>query len=1486
MFDYPKKQGLYDPKFEHDACGIGAIANIKGVKSHDIIKNALNILIHLEHRGGAGAEDNTGDGAGILFQIPHEFFKAIDLGFELPSEGEYAVAMIFLSQNEEYREYGLKAFKEAMENNNLKILGERKVPYNTRGLGKTAIRSMPYILQIFVKKPEDVNVGIDFERKLYIARRNAEKIALERKLQDFYICSFSSRTIVYKGMLLSTQVENFYIDLMDTKVKASIALVHSRFSTNTFPSWNRAHPNRFLCHNGEINTIRGNVNSVKAREGLFKSEVFGDDLKKVLPVIAYESSDSAMFDNFIEFLYMNGRTLEEAIMLTIPEPWTKNAEMDKDRRAFYEFQSTMMEPWDGPASMIFTDGIKLGASLDRNGLRPSRYCITKDNNLIIYSETGALPIAEDMILEKARLEPGKLLLVDTKEGKVISNDEIKDFYAHKNPYKKWNSNLVKLSHFNTNFKYEFESKENLKKLQDLFGYTKDEIQNGITYMANNHEEKIVAMGVDTPLAALCKKSKLLYDFFKQNFAQVTNPPIDAIREEIVTSSRIYLGREGNLLHPDETCTKRVKLDSPILTNEEMHKVRSLNKHDFKVVTLSLNYNINNYDLKTAINELCLNAHEEAQNDAVVIILSDKGCTKDLVSIPALLACSAVHNYLNERNSRTHVSLILETAEAREIHHMACLIGYGVTAINPYLAFETINDLCGSAIKFDYDTASDNYVKALNKGIIKIMSKMGISTIQSYNGAQIFETLGLNDDFVNEYFPKTTNSVSGIGLEEIEEGLLERHYKVYNNESLVDPKEDSLMEKEIISLLQDSCKNGDYKKFREYCDLVDSKLVNIRDLMEFDTSNVISIDEVESVESIVKRFKTGAMSYGAISEEAHECLAMAMNKIGGRSNCGEGGEINDRYYNKSAEGYDRSSAIKQVASGRFGVTMEYLTNAKEIQIKCAQGAKPGEGGQLPAKKVFPSIARARHSTPGVTLISPPPHHDIYSIEDLAQLIYDLKNANREAEIGVKLVSEAGVGTVASGVVKAGANKVLISGFDGGTGAAPRTSVPNAGMPWEVGLSEAHQTLVLNNLRDRVKLETDGKLLTGRDVAIAALLGADEFGFATAPLLVCGCKMLRVCNLNTCPFGVATQKEELRKKFSGKVDDVVNFMYFIAEDLREYMAQMGFRTVSEMVGRVDKIKVNKELTKKYHINIDKLLYNPVTLNKTAVCYKEYKPLDLEKTLDERAFLPICKDAIENNKKTIIDVEINNVDRSLGTILSSEITKKHPEGLPHDTITINAYGNAGNSVGAFLTSGVTINITGDANDYLGKGLCGGKLIVKTAKNINFYPEENIIAGNVILYGATKGEVYLEGIVGERFCVRNSGAYAIALGCGQHGCEYMTGGRVIILGDVGPNFASGMSGGIAYVYGKYNLKNVNMSLVEEYPFDEEDKRFVYEMIKKFVKYTDSKIAKTILKNFNAEDFVKLMPRDYKNMTDLILKYKDSGSKDPEYDAFLEATK
>ena len=1480
--------GLYNSRYEHDACGIGAIAQIKGIKTHKTIKDALNILIHLEHRGGTGAEDNSGDGAGILFQIPDKFFRTEKLDFDLPKLGSYGVGQLFLSKNEDIRSKEIALIDEAFKNEGLEVLGYRRVPVDTYGIGKTALRAMPYIMQIFVKKPNDIEEGLPFERKLYVVRRVVETLAIKNK-QNIYFCSLSSRTIVYKGMLVSTQVSDFYLDLKDTNVETSIALVHSRFSTNTFPSWERAHPNRYLCHNGEINTIRGNVNNVRSREGLFESEIFNDDLKKIIPLIPKESSDSAMFDNFLEFLYLNGRTLEESIMMMIPEPWEKNNRMNENLKAFYEFHSTFLEPWDGPAAILFTDGIKLGASLDRNGLRPSRYYVTKDDYLILFSETGSLPIEENNILEKKRLEPGKILLVDTNVGKIISNDEIKMNYSKKYPYKDWNESII---HIDNLKEHKEKNNDDIHFIQHELNYTYDELMEGVIPLANNDQEKVVSMGNDLPLAVLMEHEFNLYQFFKQRFAQVTNPPIDSIREDIVMSTLIYLGREGNLLNPTKINANRIRVDNPILSESEFNKIKYIDKsYQIKVDTVSFVYDYEKEKMSDALDRIFVECEKKIDDGASIIILTDRG--QKGIKIPSLLVSSGLHQYLTKVSKRTHVSIVLEAAEPREVHHFAALIGFGVNAVYPYLVYETIDEYSKRGyITVDSKKAIDNYRHATLKSITKIISKMGISTIQSYNGAQIFECIGLSDDIIDKYFTNTPNSVGGISIDLVEENSIKLYKKAQNRtDDTLDSmglhgyrknKHDHIYDPVAIFTLQAACRSGDYNQYKEFTSLLSKKRINIRDTLDLDFSHSISIDEVESVDEIVKRFKTGAMSYGSISKEAHECMAIAMNILGGKSNTGEGGEERSRYY--STDGINRCSKIKQVASGRFGVTIEYLTNAIEIQIKMAQGAKPGEGGQLPGQKVFPWIAKARHSTPGVSLISPPPHHDIYSIEDLAQLIYDLKNANREARISVKLVSESGVGTIAAGVVKAGANTILISGYDGGTGASPRTSISNAGIPWEIGLSETHQTLVLNGLRDRIRLETDGKLLTGKDLAVAILLGAEEFGFATGPLIAMGCIMMRVCNMNTCPVGVATQDEKLRKNFKGKPEYVINFMRFIASELREYMAKLGFRTIDEMVGHTELLSLKEEY--KNRLDVSKLLFNAKVVNRNDNIFKEYKKINLDNTLDCRMLLPLCEESIKFGHVKKMNIEISNVNRSLGTILSNEITKIYKnEGLKEDTIIINANGNAGNSFGAFLTKGVTLNVTGDANDYLGKGLCGGKIIVKSSEKATFAPEKNIICGNVALYGATSGEVYLDGICGERFSIRNSGAKVVALGCGLHGCEYMTGGVVVLLGKIGRNFAAGMSGGVAYIYGPMNKKNINTELVSILDIDDKDTKIIKDLLSNHIKYTNSEYVSNLLYNFDSKDYFKVLPNDYAKILSYMEEANNLGEKDPELYAFNKFT-
>lgn len=1494
-----KDIGLYRSSFEHDACGIGAIVNIDGIKTHNSIEDALNILINLEHRGGTGADGKTGDGSGILFQIPHRFFKeeAQKLGVILPSEGDYAVGMFFLPVDSTEQKACVNIFEKLCYEENLKILAWRSVPVNKSVLGEYAISSMPCFKQVIIEKPSDINNYRDFERKLYIIRRRFEK---ELVTENAYISSLSSKTIVYKGLLLASQLKNFYIDLSNAKVQSAITMVHSRYSTNTVPSWKRAHPNRYIIHNGEINTLRGNINSLLAREGNLYKEDIGTDLKKALPIINSEGSDSAILDNTLEFLIMNGKSIEEAIMMLVPEPWEKNNFISKEEKAFFEYNATLMEPWDGPAAIVFSDGNVMGATLDRNGLRPARYYITKDNNLVLSSEVGALDIRNEDIVSKGRLTPGKILLVDTLNKKILSNEEVKKQYYSKKPYLNWiNNNIIPLENIKVNLINNNDFFNiNRDKLLQIYNYTYEDLKNTILPMCEKGEEPLSSMGVDTPLAVLSTEPQPLFNYFKQLFAQVTNPPIDAIREEIITSTTIYLGSSENLLGELEENKPKIKLSTPILTNEDLNKIRKFDNPDFRVKTINASYGKKDdeYDLDLALDLLCKESEKSILEGYNIIILSDKNVNNKIIPIPSLLALSAVHHYLIKKGLRSKVDLIVESGEPREVHHFATLIGFGASAINPYLVYESILKLQEDKLLIeDYNVAVKKYNKAILKGLIKIMSKMGISTIQSYKGAQIFEAVGINEHVINKYFTNTVSRIEGISLKEIQDEILRKHRNAYKksnsnfkftfNSSGRDKfradKEEHLYNPLTIYKLQQATRNGDYNTFKEYSQLIDSEdsFITLRSLLDFKyLSDPIPIDEVESVESIVKRFKTGAMSYGSISKEAHEALAIAMNKIGGKSNTGEGGEDRDRFI-VDENGDSRRSAIKQIASGRFGVTSEYLVNASEIQIKMAQGAKPGEGGQLPAKKVYPWIAKTRGATTAVGLISPPPHHDIYSIEDLAQLIYDLKQSNDEADISVKLVAEAGVGTVATGVAKAGANVILISGHDGGTGASPKTSIQNAGLPWELGIAEAHQTLILNNLRDRVRLEVDGKLMTGRDVAIAALLGAEEFGFATAPLVSLGCVMMRVCNLDTCPVGIATQNKELRKRFKGKPEYVINFMYFIAEELREYMSKLGFRTIDEMVGRFDRLKEkeSKKGFKRSKVNLSSLLINDerffTSQNKFNKNYKEVKA----RTLDRSLLIPIVEKSFNGNNSINIDVDINNTDRTLGTLLGCNITRKYGYNtLKDDSILLNCTGSGGQSIGAFMPKGITIKVNGDCNDYLGKGLSGGKIIVKNPEDCNINPEENIIIGNVALYGATSGKVFINGVAGERFAVRNSGATAVVEGVGDHGLEYMTSGTVVLLGKCGLNFAAGMSGGIAYVYDNDDTFNskLNRELVNIETLEIDDEETIKFLIKEHVESTDSKRGTEILNNWNEEikNFKKIVPNDYKKIITLIDKKKAEG--------------
>ncbi|MCI8670102.1 MAG: glutamate synthase large subunit [Lachnospiraceae bacterium] len=1494
LFVRAAEQGMYSPRFEHDNCGIGAVVNIKGKKTHETVENALKIVENLEHRAGKDAEGKTGDGVGILLQISHKFFKKAvrSLGIFLGSEREYGIGMFFFPQDELKRNQAKKMFEIIVEKEGLEFLGWREVPTVPEVLGAKAVECMPCIMQGFVKKPENVKKGLDFDRKLYVARR-----VFEQSNDNTYVVSLSSRTIVYKGMFLVGQLRLFFQDLQDADYESAIAMVHSRFSTNTNPSWQRAHPNRLMVHNGEINTIRGNADNMLAREETMASEYLKGEMHKVMPVVNQEGSDSAMLDNTLEFLVMSGMELPLAVMITIPEPWDNNYTISQARRDFYQYYATMMEPWDGPASILFSDGDIMGAVLDRNGLRPSRYYITNDDTLVLSSEVGVLDMDPTEIVAKERLRPGKMLLVDTVKGRLIDDDELKERYASRQPYGEWlDSNLVKLKDLKIpNKKVEEYSTEDRKRLQKAFGYTFEELKTSILPMAKNGSEPISAMGSDKPLAVLSNEAQPLFNYFKQLFAQVTNPPIDAIREEIVTSTTVYIGEDGNILEERPENCQVLKVSNPILTSTDMLKIKNMNVPGFRVEVIPILY-YKNTSLEKAIEHLFVEADRAHRDGANILILSDRGVDENHVAIPSLLAVSALHQHLVLTKKRTSLAIILESGEPREVHHFATLLGYGACAINPYLAQESIKQLIDlDMLDKDYYAAVNDYNDAILHGIVKIASKMGISTIQSYQGSQIFEALGISEEVINKYFTNTVSRIGGITLKDIEIRVDSLHSKAFDPLGLgVDltldsngshkfrsGKEEHLYNPQTIHLLQQSTWTGNYDLFKQYTHHIDEEMnaVHIRGLIDFKyPAQGIPLEEVESVDSIVRRFKTGAMSYGSISQEAHETMAIAMNMIHGKSNSGEGGESLERL-ETGKDGLNRCSAIKQVASGRFGVTSKYLVSAKEIQIKMAQGAKPGEGGHLPGQKVYPWIAKTRHSTPGVSLISPPPHHDIYSIEDLAQLIYDCKNANRDARISVKLVSEAGVGTVAAGVAKAGAQVILISGYDGGTGAAPRNSIYNAGLPWELGLAEAHQTLILNGLRNKVIVETDGKLMSGRDVAIAAMLGAEEFGFATAPLVTMGCVMMRVCNLDTCPVGVATQNPELRKRFKGKPEYVVNFMKFIAQELREYMAKLGIKTVDELVGRSDFLIPKNGVMDGNAGTVDlSRILNPDVIHEPVKYYeKNVYDFQLEKTLDEKILLKKLKGALEKKQKRSIEVDVSNTDRSFGTIFGSEITKMYHDTLEEDTFIVKCKGAGGQSFGAFIPKGLTLELTGDSNDYFGKGLSGGKLIVYPPKGILYKPDENIIIGNVALYGATSGKAYINGVAGERFCVRNSGAVAVAEGVGDHGCEYMTGGRVVILGRTGKNFAAGMSGGVAYVldedrnlYTKLNKELVSSSEVTS----KYDVMELKQMIIDHVAYTNSEKGKMILDNFGEylPKFKKIIPHDYNKMLMTIVQMEEKG--------------
>ena len=1510
LFKEAEENGLYDSRFEHDNCGIGAVVNIKGKKSHETVENALKIVENLEHRAGKDAEGKTGDGVGIMLQISHKFFKKVTkpLGFDIGEEREYGVGMFFMPQDDLKRHREMKMLEIITEKEGLEFLGWREVPVHPEVLGSKALECMPYIMQCFIKKPEDVEKGLAFDRKLYIVRR-----VFSHSNAGTYTVSMSSRTIVYKGMFLVDQLGPFFADLMDKNYESAIALVHSRFSTNTQPSWRRAHPNRFIVHNGEINTIRGNADNMLAREESMTSEYMESSLQKVMPVVDVNGSDSAMLDNTLEFLVMNGVELPLAVMMCIPEPWEKNDTISQSKRDFYQYYATMMEPWDGPASILFSDGDYMGAILDRNGLRPSRYYITSDDQLILSSEVGVLDIPAEKIVVKERLRPGRMLLVDTVKGKLIDDDELKESYAARKPYGEWlNNNLVYLKDINIpNVKVETYDKEERQRLQKNFGYTFEDLKR-IIPMANNGIEATKAMGKDTPLAVLSERTHPLFNYFKQLFAQVTNPPIDAIREEIVTSTSVYIGKDGNILEEQPENCKVLKIKHPILTNTDILKLKNINKPGFKAAVVPIVY-YKGIDIEKAIEQVFVEVDKAHKDGANIIILSDRGVDEYHVQIPSLLAVSAVHQHLVKTKKRTTLSLVLESGEPREVHHFATLLGYGASAINPYLAHETIKQMVDEdMIQKDPYAAIDDYNKAILGGIVKIASKMGISTIQSYQGSQIFEAIGISKEVIDKYFTGTVSRVEGITMKDIEDGVEELHSKAFDplgldvdltlesngEHKLRSGKEEHKYNPATIHTLQQATWTDNYHLFKQYTHMIDEEMApfHLRGLMDFNypENGGIPLDEVESVESIMKRFKTGAMSYGSISQEAHETMAIAMNMIGGRSNSGEGGESIERL-TIGEDGLNKCSKIKQVASGRFGVTSRYLVSAEEIQIKMAQGAKPGEGGHLPGKKVYPWVAKTRYSTPGVSLISPPPHHDIYSIEDLAQLIYDLKNSNRDARISVKLVSEAGVGTVAAGVAKAGAQVILVSGFDGGTGAAPENSIYNAGLPWELGLAEAHQTLIANGLRNKVVVETDGKLMSGRDVAIAAMLGAEEYGFATAPLVTMGCVMMRVCNLDTCPVGVATQNPELRKRFKGKPEYVVNFMKFIAEELREYMAKLGVRTLDELIGRSDLLKVKDGVDQKKAAEVDlsKILSTDFAQERVNYSKKNVYDFKLESTKDMTVLLPKMKKALDEKKAASVEVNVTNIDRALGTIFGSEITKRYNDTLPDDMYTVKCYGAGGQSFGAFIPNGMTMELTGDSNDYLGKGLSGGKIIVKPPKESTFKQDENIIIGNVAFYGATSGKAYINGVAGERFCVRNSGATTVVEGVGDHGCEYMTGGRVVVIGKVGKNFAAGMSGGVAYVLDENNdlYRKTNKSLVStEELSNKYDVLELKGMIEDHVKYTNSVKGKEILDNFEEylPKFKKIIPYDYKKMLETIAKMEQKGlnPEQAQIEAFYAATR
>ena len=1504
-------QGLYDPRFEHENCGIGAVVNMKGETDRSVVDNALKIVETLEHRAGKDAEGKTGDGVGILLQISHTYFSKVakELNIPIGDKREYGIGMFFFPQTKAKYEKAMKTFEQVLKEENLEFLGWREVPVNPSVLGSKALESMPHIMQAFIKKPKDCEKGIAFDRKLYVAR-----MVFEKRETETYVVSCSSRTIVYKGMFLVKQLRLFYEDLNSPDYHSAIGIVHSRFSTNTNPSWQRSHPNRMMVHNGEINTITGNVDKMLSRENILKSDVLGDRMKDIVPMLDVKGSDSARLDNTLEFMMMSGMDLPLAVMATIPEPWQHIPTMSREKKAFYQYYATMMEPWDGPASIIFSDGDIMGAVLDRNGLRPSRYYLTDDGKgnryLVLSSEVGALEIPSDVIVKKERLHPGKMLLVDTVKGELIEDETLKNDYAKRQPYGEWlDHNLYPLADLKIPNKrpFRYHGME-LKRLQRAFGYTYETMYSMMIPMALNGGEPTAAMGVDVPIPPLSKQNPPLFDYFKQLFAQVTNPPIDSIRESVITDTTVYLGAAGNLLKEEEANCRVLKVENPILTSLDLMKIRDSHIEGLQTADISMLYT-KDTSLADAISNLYAQADAAHDAGAAILILTDRGVDQEHIAIPSLLAVAALETYLVRTRKNTAVSLIVETAEPTEVHHFATLLGFGASAVNPYLALDTLYEMTNTGeLDKDYSQASKAYIQAVVSGIVKIASKMGISTIQSYQGSKIFEALGIAKSVCEQFFPDTVSRVGGIDLQDISNRSLALHDAAFDPNGLMTEEEvrsigthkarsnqeEHLYNPETIHLLQQATWRDDYNLFKQYtaCLNEEHKHVTLRSTLDFRFAEDggIPLEEVESVESIMRRFKTGAMSYGSISQEAHECMAMAMNRIGGKSNSGEGGEDLERIVT-SGSAVDKCSAIKQVASGRFGVTSKYLTSAKEIQIKMAQGAKPGEGGHLPAKKVYPWIAKTRHSTPGVALISPPPHHDIYSIEDLAQLIYDLKNANKRARISVKLVSEAGVGTIAAGVAKAGAGVILISGYDGGTGAAPSSSIHNAGLPWELGLAETHQTLIMNGLRSKVVIETDGKMMTGRDVIIAAMLGAEEYGFATAPLVTMGCVMMRVCNLDTCPAGVATQNPELRKRFKGKPEYIINFMRFIAQEMREYMAKLGIRTMDELIGRSD-LLVQRSFpadSKESKIDMSNILTNPYVGKNVPQHFHPKDAFDfkLAETIDETTIIPAMQEALAKKKKKTLKLNVSNLNRTLGTLFGAEITRKYYNTLEEDTFTLQCKGSGGQSFGAFIPKGLTLELEGDSNDYFGKGLSGGTLVVYPPKDAKFQADENIIIGNVALFGATSGKAFIAGVAGERFCVRNSGATVVVEGVGDHGCEYMTGGCAVILGKTSKNFAAGMSGGIAYVldeesdlYTKLNKALVGFSKVTH----PEDVAQLKELITEHVARTHSVRGQEILDQFDAylPKFKKIVPHDYAKMLRSIRQFMDQGL--PQEEAKIEA--